>query len=88
MSHTETLLKFPCRFPLKIMGQANPEFTSEVLNLLRRHAPDLTDADVSQRQSAKQNYVSLTVTVNAVNRAQLDAIYMDLSASELVLAVF
>lgn len=85
MSQDETLFEFPCQFPIKIMGQASEFFEVEVVTIIRKHVPDLDDAAVKKRESAKNNYAALTVTITATSREQLDAIYMDLTASEHVL---
>lgn len=78
----ETLLEFPCQFPIKVMGKTGDEFELAVLEIFRRHVPDLADDAIKQRPSSKGNYLSITVTFNATSKVQLDAIYMDLSACE------
>lgn len=79
------LIDFPCRFAIKAMGRADGSLAIEVEAVVRRHAPDVTGEDVSTTASAKGNYVSVTVTINATSREQLDAIYRDLHAHEAVL---
>jgi putative lipoic acid-binding regulatory protein len=81
----ETLFEFPCEFPIKIMGKASDIFESEVVQIIRRHVPDLGEAAIKRRESAKSNYAALTVTITASSRDQLDAIYMELTASEHVI---
>jgi len=78
----ETLFEFPCQFPIKVMGKTGDEFELAVLEIFRRHVPDLADDAIKQRPSSKGNYLSITVTFNATSKVQLDAIYMDLSACE------
>ena len=79
------LFDFPCEFPIKAMGKSCPELEAAVLEIMRRHVPDLGEGAVKTRESSKGNYVSITVTINARSREQLDAIYMDLTACELIL---
>lgn len=67
------------------MGLADPDFATQVLELVRRHSPDLVPENVRSRPSQGGKYVSITVTVRATSRAQLDAIYMDLTACDAVL---
>jgi putative lipoic acid-binding regulatory protein len=74
-----SLLQFPCDFPIKIMGAGGPEFPQLVLELVRRHSPDLDEARVKTRPSRTGRYQSVTVVVLARDRAQLDALYQDLS---------
>lgn len=78
----ETLLEFPCQFPIKAMGKACDEFEIAVLEIFKRHVPDLAEDAIKQRPSGKGNYLAITVTINATSKAQLDAIYMDLTACE------
>ena len=75
-------LKFPCEFPIKAMGRATPELEIAVLEIMNRHVPDLGEGAVKSRKSRNGNYVSITVTIQARSREQLDAIYMDLTACE------
>ena len=56
-----------------------------VVEIVRRHVPDLAEGAVYSRESAHGNYVSVTVVVNATSRAQLDAIYQDLVECETVI---
>lgn len=85
MSEKETLLEFPCHFPVKAMGRAEGEFESLVVGLVRKHAPDLSEGAVKTRDSQGGKYLSVTVTVRATSREQLDNIYHDLTACEKVL---
>ena len=81
----ESPLKFPCEFPVKAMGKSDCELDMIVVEIVRRHAPDLAEGAVYTRDSKAGNYVSVTVRVNATSRAQLDAIYQDLVDCEAVI---
>ncbi len=81
----DALFEFPCDFPIKIMGKASENFEKEVAQIIRKHISDLADSAITRRESAKSNYAALTVTITATSREQLDAIYMDLTASEHVI---
>ncbi|MCZ7654658.1 MAG: DUF493 domain-containing protein [Rhodocyclaceae bacterium] len=83
----ESPLKFPCDFPIKVMGQRQDGFAQAVLETVLRHAPDFDAAGVEMRPSAKGNYLSLTCTIRAVSREQLDALYRELSTHPLVKVV-
>ena len=83
----DSLLQFPCDFPLKVMGQRQDGFAQAVLEVVLRHAPDFDAAAMEMRPSAKGNYISFTCTIRAVSRAQLDALYGELSAHPLVKVV-
>ena len=84
-SPEESVLSFPCDFPIKAMGHASDELEIQVIEIVRRHAPDLGEGAVRTRPSSNGKYLSITVTVRAHNRAQLDAIYQDLSHCQQVL---
>ncbi|MDD3518523.1 MAG: DUF493 domain-containing protein [Chromatiales bacterium] len=78
------LFQFPTAFPLKVMGAAVPELRPRVLEIVARHAPGVRDEDVSLRVSSGGRYYALSVTIQAESRAQLDALYRELTACELV----
>lgn len=80
----ESLLEFPCDFSIKAMGKAEPDFDILVYELVRRHAPDIHEGAVRSRPSKGGKWVSVTVTLRAESRDQLDAIYLDLTAHEKV----
>jgi putative lipoic acid-binding regulatory protein len=80
----ESLLEFPCDYPIKVMGRAEPGFDMMVVELVRRHAPDLKEGAVSSRPSRGGKWVSVTVILRAESKSQLDAIYLDLTAHEKV----
>ena len=81
----ESPLKFPCEFPIKAMGKSGCNLDVTVVEIVRRHAPDLNEGAIKSRDSAKGNFTSITVIVSATSRAQLDAIYQDLVDCEDVL---
>ena len=81
----ESPLKFPCEFPIKAMGKSDCDLDIIVVEIVRKHAPDLSEGAIKTRASAEGNYISVTVTVNATSRKQLDAIYQDLVDCEAVI---
>ena len=85
MSETETLLEFPCSFPVKAMGKNNGEFEALVSQIIFTHAELHEGEEVTSRTSGSDTYLSVTVTITATSRDQLDRIYEDLTASEQVL---
>lgn len=87
MAEKETLLEFPCDFPLKIMGASSTGFADAIVEVVRRHAPDFDAATVEMRASSGGKYVSLTCTVNATSKQQLDNLYRELTAHPLVKVV-
>lgn len=83
----ETLLEFPCAFPLKIMGLASDALAQTVLGVVLHHAPDFDGATMEMRASKTGKYISLTCTINATSKAQLDALYIELSGHPMVKVV-
>ncbi len=81
----ESLLKFPCSFPIKMMGRDTPEFRETARSLVERHTGPINDAAINDALSRKGNFVSITITVNALSQEQLDDIYHDVSSHEDVL---
>jgi putative lipoic acid-binding regulatory protein len=81
----ETLLKFPTDFPVKIMGQASDDFRSLVMGIVTRHFGTLAPERIEERPSSNGKYLSITVTVVATSKAQLDALYMELTSCSQVL---
>lgn len=81
----ETLLEFPCKFPIKIMGRETPEFHALARTLVENHAGPLADSAIQSSLSRNGRFVSITATINAQSQQQLDDIYLALTAHEDVL---
>ncbi len=75
----EDIFDFPCDFPIKVMGRRQDGFAQTVLEIVLLHAPDFNPATLEMRSSSGGNYLSVTCTIRAVSRAQLDALYRALS---------
>ncbi len=83
----QTLLEFPCDFPIKIMGARVDGFAQAVLEVVVRHAPGFDGATMEMRPSSKGNYLSVTCTFRAESQGQVDAMYRELTAHPLVKVV-
>lgn len=81
----ETLLEFPCRFPVKAMGRSDGGFEVLVTSIISAHADIYAGEPVKTNPSSSGKYISVTVTIEAVSKAQLDRIYQDLTDCEHVL---
>lgn len=81
----ETLLEFPCKFPIKAMGRHSEEFQSAVKQIVFRHADMWPGEDVQLTTSRAGNFLSVTTVIEAISQSQLDAIYQELSDCELVI---
>ncbi len=80
-------LVFPCRFPIKAMGHDGDDFSGLVTGIVQGHAGDIPPQDIQRRPSRNGKYLSVTVTIEARSREQLDAIYRELSGHPRVLMV-
>ena len=74
-------IKFPCDYPVKVMGQNSGDFSETILEIIRRHAPDLRDENISFRPSRNKNYLAVNVIIYATGNQQLQALFDDLKAS-------
>lgn len=74
----ESLIEYPCNFPIKIMGKSQQGFTQSVLAIVKTHAPDFDDTTLEVRTSKNGAYLSLTCTIQATSRTQLDSLYQAL----------
>ncbi len=73
-------LKFPCSFPLKVIGAQAADFQEMVLAIVRKHVPDLDERGVSSHVSSGGTYTSISCEFIAKNRQQVDDLYRELTA--------
>ena len=52
----QSLLEYPCDFPIKILGQTQAGFAQAVLEIVQRHAPDFDGGTVSMKTSKRGKY--------------------------------
>lgn len=84
MTDRETLLEFPCQFPIKAIGRGE-DFEERIYELINPHAPELDKAELTSRPSGKGNFIAVTIMITATSQAQIDAIYHELTACEQVI---
>ena len=77
-------MEFPMDFPLKAIGSGTEDFEQFVVEIVRRHLPDGAPTTTTSRLSEGGNYLAVTVSFTATNRAQLDDIYRELSSHKRV----
>ncbi len=82
---SESLQTFPSDFPIKVMGRHDSDLREITQAIIERHAGPLPDTRVRTRTSGDGNFLALTYMVHAESRAQLDAIYRELTACKSVL---
>ena len=84
---TTTLLAFPCEFPIKVLGRRQAGFAQAVVDVVKRHAPEFDAATLEMRASREATYLSLTLTIRATSREQLDGLYRELCDHPMVVMV-
>ncbi len=82
-----SLIEYPCEFPIKIMGRTRPGFAQAILEVVQRYAPDFDAATLEMKSSKHGKYVSITCTINATSREQLDGLYKELCDHPMVVTV-
>lgn len=76
---SETLITFPCDFPMKVIGNNLSELTQAVINIILKHDQTFDAKKLQTKCSAKDKYIAFSFHVHAINQAQLDAIYQELT---------
>ncbi|WP_090627691.1 HP0495 family protein [Nitrosomonas marina] len=82
--HEESLIEYPCEFPIKIMGKAKHDLVRVALEIVKQHAPDFDENTMEIRASKGGNYLSITCTIRATSRHQLDQLYYALTDHPMV----
>lgn len=83
----DSLIEYPSRFPIKVMGAKVDGFVHAVTTIARQFDPSFDATTVELRESAKGNYLGVTITVTATSREQLDELYRTLSTHPMVKVV-
>jgi putative lipoic acid-binding regulatory protein len=83
----ESLIDYPSRFPIKVMGANVDGFVHAVTLIARQFDPGFDAASVELRDSKAGNYLGVTITVTATSREQLDELYRTLSTHPMVKVV-
>lgn len=86
-SRADSLIEYPCRFPIKVMGAKVDGLVHAVTVIAREFDPDFDAATIELRESRAGNYLGVTITVNATSREQLDELYRTLSTHPMVKVV-
>ena len=81
------LLQFPTDYPIKVVGRPSAEFRARIHAVVLKHAPDVETDRISERLSENGNFLSISYTIVAESREQVEALARDLVAAEGVLMV-
>lgn len=83
----KSLIEYPCRFPVKVMGAKVDGLVNAVTVIARQFDPAFDAATIELRESKAGNYLGITITINATSREQLDELYRTLSTHPMVKVV-
>ena len=83
----ESLIEYPCDFPIKVLGKTQAGFAQAVLAIVRAHAPDFDGSTMEMKTSKQGRYLSVTCVVRATSREQLDELYRALCDHPMVVMV-
>ena len=83
----ESLLEFPCDLPIKVFGKNVEGFKTRVVEIVSSHFDAPAAKEVREQLSRNNGYASLTITVRAETRAQVDALYEELTADDEIMMV-
>ncbi|AMO22961.1 YbeD family protein [Ramlibacter solisilvae] len=83
----KSLIEFPSRFPIKVMGAKVDGFVEAVAVVARQFDPEFDPATIELRDSRAGNYLGITVTLTVTSREQLDELYRTLSTHPMVKVV-
>jgi len=87
VSPEQSLIEYPSRFPIKVMGVNVDGFVHAMVTVARQFDPGFDAATVELRPSSGNKYLGVTLTVTATSREQLDELYRTLSTHPLVKVV-
>jgi hypothetical protein len=82
-----SLIEYPSRFPVKVMGANAPGFEQAVVDIALRFDPAYDRGTLQVRPSRGGKYLGLTLDITATSREQLDALYRALSTHPMVKVV-
>lgn len=82
-----SLIEYPCDFSIKILGHTRAGFAQVILEVVQRHAPDFDGATIEMKTSKHGKYLSVTCTIRATSREQLDNLYRELCDHPMVVMV-
>lgn len=83
----QSLIQYPSQFPIKVMGANVEGFAQAVVRVAQQFDPEFDAARIETRPSKAGNYLSVTITITATSREQLDELYRTLSTHPMVKVV-
>lgn len=86
-ARADSLIDYPSRFPIKVMGLKAEGFVEAITEIALRFDPGFDAGGIELRDSSAGKYLGITITVTATSRQQLDDLYRDLSGHPMVKVV-
>jgi uncharacterized protein len=80
----ESLIVYPCAFPIKVMGAKVDGFMHAITAVAHEFDPAFDAKTLELRESKGGNYLGITITITATSREQLDELYRTLSTHPMV----
>ena len=77
-------IKYPCEYPIKIIGQSDPDLYTLVIKVMETHSPGFEHSKITVRDSKNRNFQSITVVIIATGPDQLESLFSDLKVDPLV----
>ena len=78
----DELLTFPCSFSFKVIGDAEPVLVTKITDVLDQHISEYKKP--SSKLSKNGNYQSVSVTIQAQSKEQLETLYKALGSIDTV----
>ena len=84
---SKPVLEYPCDYPIKVMGLHENDFAVCIIDIVRRHDPDLADEHITYLESRNGKYLAVSVVITATGASHIEALFNDLKASGRVVMV-
>ena len=78
-NENKSIIDFPCNFAIKVMGEANENFSNDIIKIIKKFDTNFDVSKIKMKGSSKGKYISLTCNVYVTSQKQLDRIYINLS---------
>lgn len=80
----QSLIEYPSRFPIKVMGANVDGFVHAITLVAKNFDPEFDAAGVEIRPSSGGKYLGVTINVTVTSREQLDELYRTLTTHPMV----
>ena len=88
IENRDSIIEFPCDFPIKVIGKSSTRVSELVLSIIRQSTLAIFWQSLCVvKKSGKGKYTSVTITVRVSSKNILDAIYKDLSSNPEIIMV-